>query len=103
MLRHRFAGGLLSARSRSLALTSLSMRPTMASVISSCRANQQAVARGVGDAPRKLGQLGIDQLPKMDAKRGERAFFVQGYQTRVAGHISGNDGCQSAVRALDHG
>jgi hypothetical protein len=60
--------------------------------------HQHAVAGIFDDAPVILLDLRIDQLLEMRLKAFIRAFFVSAHQARIAGHIGGENCCETARR-----
>ena len=69
-------------------------------VDSTGKLEQQAVAGGIGDAAAMLSSQRIDELIAMSAQRPQGGFLVLSNQAGVPGDICGNNGCQSAVFAL---
>ena len=59
--------------------------------------DQQAVAGGLDDATVMGGDLRIDQSARNALSRAERAFLVGAHQPRIARHIGGEDGGETAL------
>jgi len=55
--------------------------------------DQHAVAHELDDAPAVRGDLGLNQLLAVGAKRGESSGLVTGHQQAVSNHV----GCETAA------
>ncbi len=58
--------------------------------------HQHAVAHQFYDSAVVLSNLWIEEIGTQDLESGERAFLVCADQPRVADHVSGHDGGESA-------
>jgi len=65
--------------------------------------DQHPVAGGLYDAAAMLSDFRVDQLTAMRFEAIERAFLVRAHQSRVGGHIGGEDRGKTALDGLLHG
>jgi hypothetical protein len=65
--------------------------------------HQHAVARGLDDAPAVFRDFRIHHLAAMRLEAFERRFLGRSHQPRVARHIGGEDGGETAFDRLLHG
>jgi hypothetical protein len=61
--------------------------------------HQQAVAHDLDDAAAMLGDLGVDERLAMGLEIGQRSRLVDPHEPRVADHVGGQNGGQSAFQA----
>jgi hypothetical protein len=64
-----------------------------------CELDQRAVAHQLHDTAAARRDRGIDQLAAVGFQPGERPRLVRAHETRIADHVGGEDGRQSALQA----